>query len=449
MAARALKVLQAGVSAAMVAACLQTVALASPATSLAERESGRLDDIESLYRQGKWREGYEMADPGAFRTDDGQVSARYLRALGLMRLGRPDLAVPQLRAILADHPRLERVRLTLATALRETGDEEGARHHFELLLGSGLDPDLDRRIRASLATLEEDKKWSVSANFALVPSTNVNLGTNHDEIDIGGITFQPSPDARQRSGIGAQYGLDAAYRLPLANSWSATARSGISRRDHRGSRSDETGVEVALGLLNNTPIGYWGVEAVGTRDWAADPSGSQTPSMDALGARIYGRFVPSKAWRVDFSAQAMKRDYRHTDILDGYRTDIQVNADRFLDSSSFVRLLAGGVYEGAGRKDLTFHDATIGVGLFREWNSGITTYLQGSVAGRWHHDDFAFAGEPRKDIRASALLRVAKRDFTVFGLAPYWQVNYTKNDSNIDLYDYNKLDISFGWTRTF
>ncbi len=417
--------------------------------SLAQQEDGRLDAIEALYHQGKWQEGYAQADPAAFRTPEARISARYLRALGLMRLGRPDLAVPELRAILADHPRFERVRLTLATALREAGDEEGARHHFELLLGGDLDPDLDRQIRSSLATLEEGKRWSLSAHFALVPSTNLNLGTDHDRVDIGGVTFQPAPGAQRQSGIGAQYGLDAGYRLPITGTWSATARSGISRKEYRGSQSDEVSVEVSLGLLNHTPIGYWGLEAVGAQDWAASTGGRHRPALDAFGGRVYGRFVASSDWRVDFTAQAMRRDFRRAEVLDGYRADMQISADRFIDSSSFLRLLAGGIYEKASRDDLTFHDATLGAGLFREWSGGVSTYAQASLSGRWHHGDFAFAGEPRRDLRANAILRVAKRDFTVLGFAPYWQVGYTINNSNIDLYDYRKLDMNLGWTRTF
>ena len=416
---------------------------------LAQQENARLDTIEALYHQGRWQEGYALADPGTFGTAEGRVSARYLRALGLMRLGRSDLAVPQLRAILADHPRFERVRLTLAAALRETGDEEGARHHFELLLGSRLDPDLDQQIRSTLATLEEGKRWSLSAHFALVPSTNINLGTDHDAVDIGGITFLPAPDARQRSGIGVQYGLEAGYRMPIADNWSATARGGVSRKDYRGSQFDETSVEVSLGLLNRTRIGYWGAEVVGSQEWATGAGGRHDPAVNALGGRVYGRFVPSSAWRLDFTGQLMARDYRHADALDGYRADLQFSTDRFIDSRSFMRLLAAGIYEKAGRDDLTFHDATLGAGLFREWGWGISTYVQASVAGRWHHGDFAFAGEPRRDVRVNALLRVTKRDFTILDFAPYWQVGYTVNNSNIDLHDYKKLDVNLGWTRTF
>jgi hypothetical protein len=435
-------------AAALFLSALPAVAEAA-GTSLARQENGRLDTIEALYRQGRWQEGYAEADPDTFGTAEGRVAARYLRALGLMRLGRPDLAVPQLRAILADHPRFERVRLTLATALRQTGDQEGARHHFELLLGSRLDPELDRQIRSTLATLEEGKRWSLSAHFALVPSTNVNLGTDHDTVDIGGITFLPTPEARQRSGIGVQYGLDAGYRMPISDNWSATARGGVSRKDYRGSQTDETALEVSLGLLNRTRIGYWGAEAVGAQEWATDADRRHKPAVSALGGRVYGRFVPSSAWRLDFTAQAMARDYRHADSLDGYRADIRFNVDRFLDSRSFVRLLAGGIYEKAGRDDLTFHDATLGAGLFREWGWGVSTYVEASVAGRWHHGDFAFTAAPRRDVRANALLRVTKRDFTILDFAPYWQVGYTINNSNIDLHDYKKLDVNLGWTRTF
>lgn len=429
-------------------AALPTAAHTS-SRSLAGQENARLDAVEALYHQGRWQEGYEQADPGTFRTPEGRISARYLRALGLMRLGRPDLAVPELRAILADHPRFERVRLTLAAALREVGDEEGARHHFELLLGAALDPDLDRQIRSSLATLEEGKRWSLSSHFAFVPSTNVNRGTDSSTVDIGGITFQPAPGSQRQSGMGVHYGLDAGYRLPIADNWSATARGSVSRKDYRGSAFDETFAEVSLGLLNRTPIGYWGMEAVGAQEWVTDASGQHRPAVSALGGRVYGRFVPSSAWRVDFAAQAMARAHHHVEVLDGYRADMQVSVDRFIDSSSFVRLLAGGVYEKAGRDDLTFHDATLGIGLFHEWSRGISTYVQASVAGRWHHGDFAFAGEPRRDVRANALMRVAKRDFTVLGFAPYGQVGYTINDSNIDLHDYKTLDLNLGWTRTF
>jgi hypothetical protein len=237
--------------------------------------------------------------------------------------------------------------------------------------------------------------------------------------------------------------------MPLAASWSLTARSGISRKEYSGTRFDETRFETALGLMKRTPIGYWGIETIGSRELAQDRHGRHRPMLDSYGMRAYGRFVPSSAWRMDFMAQLLSRDFRNSSALDGYRADLQFNLDRFLDSRSFVRFLGSGIREKAQRDDLTFHDATIGAGYFREWGWGISSYVQASLSGRWHHGDFAFAGEPRRDWRIHALLRIAKRDLALLGFAPYWQVGYTVNQSNIDLHDYKKLDLNVGWTRTF
>jgi hypothetical protein len=422
----------------------------APASATADvgAENARLDAIEAMYHRGQWREGYAAADPSRFISDEGKLSARYLRALGLMQLGRPDLAIAELRVILAEHPRLDRVRLTLATALRATGDEEGARHHYELLLGSELDPDLDRQIRSSLATLGADKSWSLSTYFSVIPSTNVNSGTGSDVISIGGVTFRPADGSKQQSGTGVEYGFEAGYRLPLSNDWSLIAKGGVSRRDYRGSEWDETNPAGSLGVMRNIAVGYWGAEAVVSQTWATIDSGHRA-AIDSYGARLYGRFVPGSSWRFDATAEILARDYRYADVLDGYRVSAQTTIDRIIDSSRFFRGLGSGVYEKAERGDLTYHDLTLGAGLFNEWSYGISTYVQASVAGRWYHGDFAFAGEPRRDLRANGLLRIAKRDFTVLGFAPYWQVSYTTNRSNVGLYEYDKFDLDLGWTRSF
>ena len=58
-------------------------------------------------------------------------------------------------------------------------------------------------------------------------------------------------------------------------------------------------------------------------------------------------------------------------------------------------------------------------------------------------------GLKRNDKLYEVDLQVVKRDFKVLGFAPYIDYTYTRNDSNISIYQFSRHRVGFGFTRFY
>ena len=124
---------------------------------------------------------------------------------GTIALARGDweAAIVRFRAMLARNPNLPRVRLDLALAYFQAGEDHRAAYHFRLALGDkDLPPVIRARALALLDRIRRRKSWSVSGSLALAPDTNINQATSAREVALFGAPGRLSDDARQTSGVG-------------------------------------------------------------------------------------------------------------------------------------------------------------------------------------------------------------------------------------------------------
>ena len=71
-------------------------------------------------------------------------------------------------------------------------------------------------------------------------------------------------------------------------------------------------------------------------------------------------------------------------------------------------------------------------------------------AGRQVNDaPMALFGKTRRDWRLQASASIYKRDWNVMGFAPLLRLTWTRNVSNIALYDQRRLRAEFGIAKAF
>ena len=128
-----------------------------------------------------------------------------------------EVAIARFRAMLARNPELPRVRLDLALAFFQAGQDTSAVYHFRQALGDkDLPPAARARALALLEKIRRRKSWSISAGVALAPDSNINAATSARFVELFGFPAQLSEDARQTSGVGLSADISGGYEARLS-----------------------------------------------------------------------------------------------------------------------------------------------------------------------------------------------------------------------------------------
>ena len=94
--------------------------------------------------------------------------------------------------MLARNPDLPRVRLDLALAYFQAGEDGNAAYHFRLALGA---KDLPAIVRARalffLDQIRRRKAWSVTGSVAILPDNNINAATSAKLVNLFGLPSAP------------------------------------------------------------------------------------------------------------------------------------------------------------------------------------------------------------------------------------------------------------------
>ena len=120
-----------------------------------------------------------------------------------------------------------------------------------------------------------------------------------------------------------------------------------------------------------------------------------------------------------------------------------------IDSSANVALILG--YENVVRHiDFdSYYDGTIGLGFYKELPKGITLEGQGTVRLAGWDAANPLAGYTRYDQNYTGSITLTKRDWNLLGFAPSLNYTYTRNVSNIAVWDYDSHSVDLRLTKKF
>lgn len=136
----------------------------------------------------------------------------------------------------------------LASLLLEGGDDDGARYHLERALELGPPPDVLGRTQALLRALRGQEGPYGAARVGVAASSNINNGSLRDTVELGGLEFELSRDARAKSGIGPTLDGEAGYRWRLRPDLGAFAQADLYAVDYLGQKEDRAIAAAGSGL---------------------------------------------------------------------------------------------------------------------------------------------------------------------------------------------------------
>jgi Surface lipoprotein assembly modifier len=446
------------------------VNLGVPARSMAEATPRALTSQQA--RVAAWK-ALGLGKPGLARQiaqalaqrDPKDIEIHILLSEAERALGRPDQAANHARTGFAlastNRQRFDTANL-VARALFAKG--AGVRAQFWLRRAANYAPDARAKqmVIRDFRFIADSKPTTTRLSFGAFPTSNINGGTNSDEVpDYLGLTGRPT---RPHSGVGVSATLDVRYRLPPAPrreltfgvrtfgvTYMLSPQAKALNSGKTGTDFSFAGVEISAELLlrpkNPTSGGF------GTRTFDL-----------ALGQNWYGGDPLSTYQRLTFEQQVRLSDRlqagfellseRQQRLDDAKQSATVLGAStrltRRLDSGDSIR------YRLGARQTLSDSDAvanfttTAGVDYF--WNrpdSRVRTSLSLDYRDTRYAGLVPLFNTRRHGRRTSLFLSMFFTQMDYFGFAPTLTLGLIRNQSSISIYDTTEGRVSFGFNSTF
>ena len=367
----------------------------------------------------------------------------YLFGVAALDSGRRNDAALGLERVLAREPDFAGARMEFARALFELGRLGDSRIQFAHLLGQLPPPATRAVIERYLAAIDngatvQGSRFTPSFTVGAGYDSNANGATADSQ--FLGFTLNPR-NVEQKSSF-MQLGAALGHSVGLG------ARSGLNsslRVDYRAN-PDASFVDQLTAALASTYVlktGEWRttVGLSGFAGWLDGESHERGANAElGLARRIAGDLELSASLR----GGPLRYESPALEIMD---------VERYLGGLSLQRLNIG---ERAGRAGLTLlagrddpRSATSPYGSDRRGARAFGSVLlrpQSALYGElsWITADFdsgsGFFGSRRKDTQGTAVLGLDLQNFPRAGWSIGPQLRYTQNDSNVSLYQYERIE---------
>lgn len=407
-----------------------------------------LNAAKALLEAGKPAEAYALLSPHEF-DNAGNQDFDYLLAVAALDSGQPDKAILMFDRILTVNPNFAGARMDMGRAYFALKNDQAAKEQFEIVLGQNP-PELAKETAQKYQEAIE-KRMAAQSNFwtAYVEGgfghdDNVNASTSQGQIFVPAFnqSFTLSSNNLETSsnyffaGSGAEYThtLTPDVKLMVGgdvrkrNNPDASQFNSETLAGHVGFRfgDDDNNFSVVLNksryYLDSDPNRDT-IGATGVWQYTVNPQ----YQISLFGAYNRVRYVP-KALEVEdinqviggiswlYAIDQEGKTLISAALFFGHEADIRDRADGGKDIRG-VRL--------GGQHSFTDSLAVYGGLGFQE--------------GDYERQNVAFSAK-RQDYQYDASLGLSWRVADQWSVRP--QVSYSRNDSNIVIYDYDRTDIS-------
>ncbi len=398
-------------------------------------KSGQADQVEQLLKR------YPLQGPLA--------GNRTLFIQGLIFAARGDLpaAATKYRRALANDPHLTLVRSELAQTLAAMDENEAARHHLELLKADAPDTAEAQGIQSFIDRIDAKRPYTVSGYVSLAPSTNFNAGSSHSTVYSPILGWGDIPQsAQQASGIGISSGLSLGFNKRLSDDYQLVTAGNVDARAYAESSYDQVSFSESAELRRIIAGGYLGAGMVSSQLVA--------PSALMLSYYSYGprlSFAKDIGQRNHLQASTVYeyRDYGPSNSQNGWASTSTATLSHAFDATFSLNATLGYDHVAQHYDFTSYHTYSFGFGAYKELSHGVTVQLDAMAKFSDFEGINPVSLDTRLDRRYIGSVTLTKRDWYMMGFAPSINYTYTRNVSNIALYDYDSHAVDFRLTHDF
>lgn len=422
-----------------------------------------LHDAGELIKSGKPAQAYILLEPLEFEHA-GEERFDYLIGIAALDSGKPDMATLAFERILTVNPNSAAARLDMARAYYQLGDMPRAKGEFEIVLKLNPSENTKSIVQKYLeAITQENGKPSRFTGYiegTIGDDNNVNNSTGQSKIFVDGKAANATLDPSNIKTADNYYALAAGGEVThkLNAKWGLFAGMDLRRRSNSSQKSFDTqNIDARAGVMFSTRAERLRVDLLGGNynlggSHYSDSSGirgewrhvfSPSNQLNAFVQQARYRFVDVALQANDYDQQATGAGWQHG-FASGKSTLFGVlywGSEQDISTIITPSTPAGGRIDGARR----FNGIRIG---------GQTAISDKTTL-------FVNTGRQLADYSRINPLFLRQRSDRLNELAvgsnwrwdKLWtlhtQLNYTKYDSNIVLYVYDRTDVSLTVRRDF
>ncbi|MEQ6247379.1 surface lipoprotein assembly modifier [Sulfitobacter sp. HNIBRBA3233] len=412
-----------------------------------------------------------VAFADALLTRDPQdVNAHLIRAYALRAQGRYAPAQEAARSawrLAGSAEQKYNAALVMAQALSSDGKRTRAQFWLRRAVEHAPSPGHARRATRDFKYVRQRNPWQTHLSFTLAPNSNINNGSSRDSflsdsvldrLVGGGPTVREiNPEAQALSGIEIGGQVQSRYRFAQSERRAHDLRLGLSYRTYALSQDSKDQVPDARGrdyAFGSASIGY------GFKHLRADRRGELSLGVD-LGQTFYGgaryaSFLRGHADQSYFVDQRTKLRFglvaeveNGQRVSDSESVSVSFGVDRALSGGSGVHL---GLTVADQKSPNALHEYSLvrlrgGYLLGREV-MGAQVQI-GLGAALRDYDVHLLSVDGRRDVEISFDVTATFRDIDYYGFTPQVSLTGAKTNSNIGVYDSNRLGLNIGIVSAF
>ncbi len=423
---------------------------ALPIAALADE----VTDAEALVRAGKYQEAYRLLEP-LEDSRAGDLKFDYLLARSALEMGNPSKASFIYERILAIEPNFVGVRVEMGRAYLALGDYARAKLEFETVIRiPNLPPDIRQQAEAygKLATKYAEGKKTVAygyMEYGYGYDSNALSATARNPITFaGGVPFDLPVSALPSSSNYNAVSLGGEVIHSLSRGFSLFAGGDARARFYNQlDQADNMSVDLRTGVGYGSGRHNVRLGVLGGRYFL-----DHNTLRNSVGGNADYRFLLNDTTQLTANITAIRFKYE-SELLQANDYNLYQGVLGFTRSIAGGRAIVGinavGGYETADprRQDgdkrfggvrLVLQAAfTERIGGFASMGASLNEYLLENVAFGKQRRDYLY------DVTAGVTVGIKA------GWSVRPQVTYIKNVSNIDIYAFDRTDVSFNIRKDF
>ncbi len=295
-----------------------------------------------------------------------------------------------------------------------------------------------------LFAIRQARRWSYNLSVAVAPDTNLNAGPTVTQIDIFGLPFDLSDQARKHSGVGAAVDAGGEWAAPIGPGTRLHAGLQFHSLAYPNQAYDDMTLSAWLGpefILKRWDISP---RATAFRRWY----GGHTYN-DGAGGSLGGVYYLNSRFGLTGSVGGQAMRYPQQSAQSGIAASIGLGAFYTPTPVSVVRGNLAVTRQSAELDAYAYRAVQASIGYDRDLPGGFSATVEPGFT--WIHYDARLAAFPvvRTDRQWTAQVTLLNRRIDVAGFTPRFLYAYTRNDSDIPLYSFERNRFEIGVTRIF
>ncbi|MDH4216355.1 MAG: tetratricopeptide repeat protein [Gallionella sp.] len=442
----------------------QRAELAAHKTGSAEAYEKLLQQADDLVKGGKPAEAYALLEPLEFEHS-GEARFDYLIGIAALDSGKADKATFAFERVLAVSPDNAAARLDMARAYYQLGDLSRARTEFTVALEQNPSVAVRASIQKYLDEIDarkEDKRTRFSAyvEAGFGRDNNVNATTSQSQVFVDVYSITGTLDSSNIKMADNYYALAAGGEINhgLNANWGLYAGADLHKRgNNTQNRFDTASTDARVGIMyeaqeSRLRLGLLSgkYDLGGSR--YSDSSGfkgewrhafNTGDQLNAFAQTVQYRYSEAAMQSNDFDLHAFGIGWQHV-LADGgsaLSASVHIGTEKDVSPIISVSNPNGGRTDGAKR----FRGVRVGgQSALSEKTTLFAT--AGMQTGDYSKNNYYFRRQ-RHDRLADLTIGANWLWEKQWALRP--QLSYSKNDSNINIYGYDRVDVSLTVRRDF